>query len=392
MKKVLILGGSQLQLPMIKKAKELNYIVGVVDYDKNAVGKKYADFFYEVSTNDIDSVKKIAKEFNPDGITTLATDMPVRTIASVSKYLNKNNSIKTETSVKCTDKFQMIESFHENKVPSPWFFKVSEKDYKNNQYEFPCIVKPIDSSGSKGVNLVHHFNDLEDAIKYATKYSKLSEVIIEEYLIGPEVSVEIIVDNNEVNVINITNKTTTGEPNFVELMHMQPAQLSKENIIKVKETAIKAVKAVGINFGPAHVEMIITKDGPKLVELGARLGGDFITTHLIKYSTGIDLVEATLRQSCGESIDIVKKIDKVSVIKFFHPTKIGILENIQVPKDIYDEKGVKDVFIFKKSGCKIEKLENSNNRLGAVISQSDSYSEAIKICEDAISKIKISVK
>ena len=137
-----------------------------------------------------------------------------------------------------------------------------------------------------------------------------------------------MVIDGEPHVLQITDKLTTGAPHFVEMGHSQPTRQCAENQKQIRDLAIRACKAVGINIGPAHVEMILTKDGPKMVELGARMGGDCITTHLVPLSTGIDMVGATIDAACGKKPDITKKINKGSAIRYFNTTA-GYLRSIE---------------------------------------------------------------
>ena len=123
MKKLLIIGASILQLPAIKKAKEMGLYVAVLDFNPNAVGISYADKYFNASTMDENAVLEVAKEFKPDGIMTLATDMPMRGVAKVSDALGLH-SISYETAVKATDKYDMIKAFEEHNVPAPWFYLI----------------------------------------------------------------------------------------------------------------------------------------------------------------------------------------------------------------------------------------------------------------------------
>ncbi|MFS1350589.1 ATP-grasp domain-containing protein [Enterococcus faecium] len=136
--------------------------------------------------------------------------------------------------------------------------------------------------------------------------SKSQKIIIEEFLIGEELSVEIFCSNGEPQVIQITDKKTTGAPHFVELEHNEPADLDTKDESEVVNLAKSAVLSCGIDQGAAHVEIMLTKDGPKLIELGARLGGDFITTDLVPLSTGVNLVKNVLLHSLGEKTNLKK--------------------------------------------------------------------------------------
>src|SRR5699024_6969030 len=129
-------------------------------------------------------------------------------------------------------------------------------------------------------------------------------VLIQEYLIGDEVSVEVIVDKNEIHILTITDKITTGAPHFVELGHSQPSILDDIIKNKISNVAKNAIKSLGINTGPVHVEIMVTDSGPKIIELGARMGGDFISTHLVPNSTGIDYMKNVVKLACSDDINL----------------------------------------------------------------------------------------
>lgn len=393
MKKILIIGASILQLPAIKKAKELGFYVGVADYDPNAVGIQFADEYFNVSTIDIDGVTKVAKEFDPDGIMTLATDMPMRSVSAAAKECGLCG-ISMDTAVKSTDKGEMIKAFEANAVEHPWYYIADNEESFNalkNDISFPCIMKPTDSSGSRGVVLVHDIAQLEREYSYTRDNSRGGGVIIEEYMVGSEVSVEVIAIDGEPHVLQVTDKITTGAPHFVEMGHTQPSRLGDENIAKIKDLAIRAVKAVGIKDGPSHVEIMLTKEGPKMVELGARMGGDCITTHLVPLSTGIDMIEATIRIACGEKPDIAPRFNKASAIRYFE-TAHGTIESIDGADKALKIPGVKEIAFVKKVGDTVGGINSSTDRVGFVIAQADTADDASAVCQRAIDAVSISVK
>ena len=393
MKKLLIIGASILQLPAIKRAKELGYYVAVIDYDPNAIGIPFADEYFNVSTIDVEGVVKAAEGFKPDGIMTLATDMPMRSIAAACEKLGLPG-ISFDTAVKSTDKGEMIKAFEQNNVEHPWYHIVSSVDELNSKTEkitYPCISKPTDNSGSRGVMLIHNEQELRDAVKYSSSNGRSGSVIVEEYMRGPEVSVEIIIVDGEPYVLQVTDKLTTGAPHFVEMGHSQPSRLGEENLTKIRDLAKRAVRAVGIKSGPAHVEIILTKDGPKMVELGARMGGDCITTHLVPLSTGIDMIEATIKIACGEKPDINPKFEKASAIRFLD-APFGTITAIDGIEDAEKTDGVHEISLTKHIGDKVGEIGSSTDRVGFVIAQADTVAEAVSICERALERMTVSVK
>lgn len=316
MKKIMILGASILQLPAIEQAKKMGIEVIAVDMNPDAIGFEVEGVTKEViSTIDIEKVLLAAKSHKIDGIMTLASDMPMRTVAVVAKEMGLVG-ISEETALKATNKAMMRETLKEKGVPIPEFFRISGKDeylkavdyFKNKQIK--CIVKPADNSGSRGVDLLSDFTNNENinkAFEYSKQYSRSGEIVVEEYMEGPEVSVETLSVNGVCHVVQITDKLTTGAPYFVEMGHNEPSILKQDIQENIAQIACDAVNAIGIQNGPSHTEIKVTKDGPKVVELGARLGGDNITTHLVPLSTGVNLVECCIHVALGETPDFNSK-------------------------------------------------------------------------------------
>lgn len=393
MKKILILGASILQLPAIIKAKERGFYVGVADYNPKAVGIEYADEFFNTSTIDIDAVTAVAKRFRPDGIMTLATDMPMRSVAAAAAALGLPG-ISPETAIRATDKGEMIKAFKKHKVESPWYTIINHPDELGTigeQLTFPCIMKPTDNAGSRGVILINNPEELLEAYRYSSAQSRSGTVIAEEYMRGDEVSVEIMVVEGTVTVLAVTDKRTTGAPHFVEMGHSQPSILKAEAVESIKDLAVRAVKAIGIDCGPAHVEIMLTADGPKMIELGARMGGDCITTHLVPLSTGIDMVAATIELLTGGQPDIEPRWSRGSAIRYLTVPR-GRIKNIEGIDIAESVDGVKDIVILKKAGEETASIDNSADRVGYVIATGKNANEAVERCNEAMGLVRITLR
>ena len=390
MKKLLIIGASILQLPAIQKAKEMGLEVAVADYDPDAVGIPYADRYFNASTIDVDTICRVAQEYRPDGIMTLATDMPMRSVAAATSLLGLPG-ISMDTAIKATDKGEMIKAFKAHGVESPWYYIIkNEEELKvtKRDFTYPCIMKPTDNAGSRGVTLLRSKEDLQDAYAYSRKQSRGGEVIVEEFLQGQEVSVEIMVVDEEPHVLAVTDKLTTGAPHFVEMGHCQPSQLPESDVEKIKDLAKRAVRAVGINCGPAHVEIMNTENGPKMIELGARMGGDCITTHLVPLSTGIDMVRATIDVSLGSYPDIEPKWEKGSAIRYFKSYTDKLSDKKWLAK-VSGRLGVKELIVQKREDGISKEIQSSLDRVGYVISCADNVENAIKICKEIIGEVTL---
>lgn len=397
MKKIMILGASILQLPAIEKAKEMGLEVIAVDMNPQAVGFSVDGVVKEViSTIDTPAILEAAKRLKIDGIMTLASDMPMQSVAAVCEALGLVG-VSKETALKATNKAFMRDALREHDVPVPMYFRVKTKEdfldavRKIRTQGYKCIVKPADNSGSRGVDLLKEDSDLDKAYEYSKQYSRGGELVVEEYMEGSEVSVETLAVDGDVHVIQITDKITTGAPYFVEMGHTQPSRLAKDVRERIADVAISANKAIGIENGPSHTEIKVTKDGPKIVELGARLGGDCITTHLVPLSTGVNMVECSIKIALGEKPDIEPKWSKGSAIRYLH-TDVGLIQQISGVEDAKKVHGVRQISIIHGIGDNAKEVRSSVDRVGFVISQGDSSEEAIQSCNNAIGKIMISVK
>lgn len=399
MKKLMILGASILQLPAIKKAQELGYQVVVVDMNPDAIGFKEEGISKEViSTIDIPLVAEAAKRHKINGIMTLASDMPMRTVATVAKEMNLVG-ISEETALWATNKAKMREVLKKDNVPVPMFFEVdNEKEcldavYQVKEAGYKCIIKPVDNSGSRGISLLSNYNEatIVRAFNYSREYSRSGSLMVEEFMEGPEVSVETLSINGKCHVIQITDKLTTGAPYFVEMGHSQPSQLSENIKQKICEIAIAANKAIGIENGPSHTEIKVTKDGPKIVELGARLGGDNITTHLVPLSTGVDMVECCIKIALGEKVDINAKYQKASAIKYLKTEK-GIIRSIEGLEKARNIEGVQQLDMVYGVGDEVGEIKSSIDRVGFVIAQAEDIEKAKRCCDRALDKIDIRVE
>ena len=398
MKKIMILGASILQLPAIQKAKEMGLEVIAVDMNPEAVGFQVEGIQKEViSTIDTPAVISAAKKHQINGIMTLASDMPMRTVAAVAEEMNLVG-MGYDTAIRATNKAEMRMALEGNNVPVPMFYKINTKEEfyaavkKIKNVGYRCIVKPADNSGSRGIDLLSDYekDTIDRAYEYSKKSSRSGDLMVEEYMEGPEVSVETLSISGKCYVIQITDKVTTGAPYFVEMGHSQPSQLSEDVKKEISKVAIAANKAIGIKDGPSHTEIKVTKDGPKIVEVGARLGGDNITTHLTPLSTGVDMVECCINIALGVPIDIKKKYDKGAAIRYFS-TESGVIKKIDGIEKVKEIPEVKEISFVYNIGDTIGTIRSSVDRIGFIISQDNTVEDAIKVCMTAIEKVDINV-
>lgn len=300
MKKLAIIGASYLQMPLVLKAKEMGVESICFAWEEGAVCKDVCDRFYPVSTVDKDAILKICQEIKIDGITTIASDVAVLTVNYVAEKMGLigNPDKFSETA---TNKYLMRQCFMEHDVPSPKFCLTDGTiPAIANTFRYPVIVKPTDRSGSRGVEKVEEESELQAAIVRACNESFQKKAVIEEFVKGREISVESNSYKGKHYVLQITDKVTTEAPFFVELEHHQPSSLPDDIKKRVKDIVLNALDALHIQYGASHAELKITKDGNiRVIEIGARMGGDFIGSDLVRLSTGYDFLKGVIEVALG---------------------------------------------------------------------------------------------
>ena len=335
MKRLAIIGASYLQLPIVQKAKEMGIETHCFAWADGAVCKDVADYFYPISILDKEEILEICQQVKIDGITTIASDAAVPTVCFIAGKMGLTGNAFEDAFV-ATDKYQMRKRFAEFSVSSPKFV-IADEDYSIVGFRFPLIVKPTDRSGSRGVMKIENSADLQEAVERAQSESFTHHAIVEEYVSGSEVSVESISWKGKHYILAITDKVTTEEPYFVELEHHQPSLLSADIQQKIKTETLKALTSLNISYGASHSEFKITKDGEVFaIEVGARMGGDFIGSNLVKLSTGYDFVKGVVDISLGHFEEPILKQNSYSGVYFLCKETEYLLPIIQ-NKGIYNE-------------------------------------------------------
>lgn len=380
MKKILILGGSENQLPLIKSAKELGYQVILCDYSDNAIGKKYADIFYCVSTLDKEAVLKVAEKEKIDGITTNSEPaMPV--VAYVGNELGlPSNPYESIITLSRKDLFRNF--LRDNGFNCPQVYTTDNiRDALDNIYrfKFPLIVKPIDSSGSRGVKRINSVNEFKNGFETAKSFSKSNQVIIEEfiershdYMIGGD----IFVLNGKVifwGLMNSMRDITVNE--FVPVGTSFPTFVNYEQLKTIKNAINKIIELLKIEFGPFNLELMFNKDNQLyIIEMNPRNGGNKIP-EILKIATGVDLMRLTVEASLGiKDIKLTNYFEEKYVSTYvLHTDKDGILKNIYYSDEIRNN--IIDIKMNKKIGDNVEKFDNADKLIGIVFMQFNSLVE-----------------
>ncbi|MCR5835736.1 MAG: ATP-grasp domain-containing protein [Lachnospiraceae bacterium] len=302
MKKIAIIGASELQNPLILKAKEMGYETHVFAWECGDIGEKTADYFYPISITEKEKILEKCKKINVDAVCTIASDLGNVVAGFVARQMglpaNSEYCIKVSS-----NKYEMRKAFVEHNIAVPRFVEITNNDSLDllGEIQYPVIVKPTDRSGSRGITKLDSPKGLDDAVKKAIELSFEKKAIVEEYIDGNEYSMECISFEGEHKMLAVTKKYTTGAPHFIETGHMEPSDLNEQTIEKAKEEISKALDALDIQMGVSHSEFKVDNEGNiKIIEIGSRMGGDCIGSDLVRLSTGYDCTKMAIQTALGE--------------------------------------------------------------------------------------------
>lgn len=311
-KKLMILGTNEYQNPIILRAKELGYETHVYGLQRGEIGEKTADYFHAVDVCDLEKMWEEVEKLNPCGIVSICSELVLHTM----NYLLRRRGIPCNsewTENISTDKYLMRKAMKDAGVDSPNFMLIKEnmdieEIYKaTTTFTYPLICKPVDLSSSRGVYKIESREELKTALNYALKWSNKKEVILEEFIEGPEYSGESIAFEGKYKLLAVTEKHTTGAPHFVETGHRQPARLESGMYEKIEKTLYNAFRAMKIEYGAIHPEFRITHDGKiYFMEIATRMGGDCIGTDLTPLSSGYDFMGMVINICQGKAPDFTK--------------------------------------------------------------------------------------
>lgn len=390
MKKILIIGAGFLQTFVIKKAKELGYYVLCVDGNLKAEGYKYADEYETINITDKEACLLYAQNKQIDGVMTAATDYGVLTASYIAEKLNlRGNAMESSLLIK--NKYQVRRRLFEAKADDTEqayeISDITQVDGIKDIIRYPVMVKPCDGSGSRGASKVERADELGGAIQYAINGSLTRKAVVESFIKGNEYGVESFVCNGEIYVMGVMKKKMTKPPYYAELGHQIPSEFSKEFEEKIKNSVKKAIQALGVTFGAVNMDLLITSEGKiHIVDVGARMGGNLIGSHIIQAGTGIDYLENLIKATVGDPIDMQRKSTPKAVVTrllALTPGKICELPNFE---DIEKKYSVTIVHHLKV-GETIREYHTNLDGCGYVVAIAEDIAEASHLAETALMKI-----
>ena len=316
MKKLLMLGGGFLQTYVIKEAKKCGYYVLVLDGDPNAMGYAYADEHAVINIVDEEACLAYAREKQVDGVLTAATDFSVLTMSHIAEAMGLPG-INYRSAKIIKNKAEVRKVLFEAKADDTGYSyeigSLEEAEKVLGEITFPRMVKPVDGSGSRGASRVDRAEDFVKACEFAMSGSITHRAVAEPFVDGKEYGVESFVNQGEIHVLGVMQKDMTLPPYYAELGHAIPSGLPYALEEKVKSCVRTAIKALGVNHGSVNMDLLINGDEVHIVDIGARMGGNLIGSHIIPRGTGINYMANMIRAAVGDPADFRPVMDAAPV-------------------------------------------------------------------------------
>lgn len=399
MKKILLLGGSKQQVVAIECAKQNDYYTILCDYLEDNPGQDYADKFYLASTTDKEKILEIAKKEKIDGIVAYASDPAAPTAAYVAEKLglptNPYESVKILTNKDLFRKF-----LEENNFKTPrakGFGSIEEARKEIINFKLPIIIKPVDSSGSKGVAKIEKVEELDFLAKEALKYSLTKKFIIEEFveMYGYQIAGDgFVVDGKLIFRCFANDHFDSKSINpFVPISASFPYNMPNEIHEKIHLEIQRALSLLNMKMGAYNFDIRIDNEmNVYLMEIGPRNGGNFIP-QIIKYATGVDMIESTIKQAVGEEIKEMKVENYNGCYSYYaiHSSKSGILKEIKIQEKI-KLRNILESHLNYKVGDKIPAFIGANGCLGILLMKFESLDEMLDLMDNAEKWIEVVVK
>jgi len=398
-KRILILGAGVLQGPALRIAGEMGLETIAVDADSEAFCVSLADRFEKIDLKDREGIEKLARSLMEQGglagVMTAGTDFSA-SVAWVAEKL-RLPGISFEAALDASDKERMRKRFKEAGVPSPEFIVINGRSGEAGEapalpFSWPVVVKPVDNMGARGCRRVGSAEELKTAVAEAMAFSRSGRVIVEEYMEGPEFSVDALIYRGEITICGFADRHIFFPPYFIEMGHTIPSSIDPAVMRPLIETFNRGVKALGITDGAAKGDVKLTSRGPMIGEIAARLSGGYMSGWTFPYSSGVLPTRGAIEIAIGEKPGgLENKWNWTSAERAFIsiPGEVLSVQGIETAKVM---PWVRDVFSRVKSGMAVTFPENNVTKCGNIISAAPDRETAVNSAENAARSVLIRLK
>ena len=389
--KALVLAGGFPQIALLNELKSRGYETVLADYYAEPVAKPYADKFYQVSTLDIEAITKVAKDEQVDFLITVCTDQALLTVAKVSEDLGLPCYIDYKTALNVTNKQYMKKVFVENNISTAKHVIMATLDTdKIKDMQFPLIVKPVDCNSSKGVKKVGNIRELQKAFDDAVGFSRTNTAIVEEFIEGEELSVDVYVENGKANILSVSSlDKIANNDKFVIFRGRYSEDVYNKVHDLVRGIAQQIADAFNIKNSPMLIQLITDGKRAFVLEFSARTGGG-VKFMLIKKASGFDVISAVVDLTLGKlpHVEKIKPENKFIYNEFIYCNP-GIFDRLEGFGELKEAGVISEYCLFKWRGAEFDAIENSGDRVAGFTIQADTYDDLKAKHIKAVNSMKV---
>ena len=391
MKKILVIGGGTYQIPLIQRIVELGYAAYCVDKNPKAPGFAYATEHRIIDVMDKDACLHYAQQIGIDAVMTYGATLTLPTVAYIGKELSLP-ALPMETAAISVNKYQIKKRLAENgcHIKGSFFVLHSVDEAKDVEFALPCVCKPSDGSGSKGVSFAYNQEDVLPAVQYAFDGARYGEVYVESLVKGEEYSVEAFVANQEIYVYAVVKTTFERQKDgSISYGHRTPSGLPQDQENKIVLEVEKAIRALDITIGSVNFDVILCEEdgNPYIIDCGIRIGQNLIASHMVPFSRGVSELDNTIQLALGQPVDAKPKFRKAIATRLLI-YKPGVITEIKPMNDVIGQNGVLAVVMRKGVGDRQNEYREKSDTCGWVVVSGLTPEEAEQKAEKAKSKLE----
>lgn len=396
-KKLMILGGSRYALPVIEAAHRLGLYVITCDYLPDNYAHRFSDEYCNVSIIDQEATLEAARRLEIDGIVSFACDPGVLTAAYVAEKMGLPNVGPYESVCILQNKGRFRRFLAENGFTVPTARQYVQGDTVDpSPFHWPVIVKPTDSAGSKGVTKVERPEDLPAAIRHALDFSHCGEFIVEDFITqkGFSSDTDCFSVNGELRFVSFNNQRF--DPNcenpYAPAGFSWPSSMSREHQEELKNELQRLLHLLGMRTALYNIECREGTDGKAyLMEVSPRGGGNRLA-ECLRYATGVDLIEAVVRDAVGLPLnDVAQKPYRGHFAEvILHSEKPGTFERLETAPSIEGNIVERDLWVAP--GDKVGGFSAANESLGTLILHFENEERLAEVMTNLQEYVRICVK
>lgn len=389
--KALVVAGGLAQIELINQLKERGITTVLIDGNPNALARPYADKFYQMAIFDIEAVKNLAVEEEVDFLITCCADQVLLVVAQVSELLGLPCYIDYQTGQNVSDKKYMKKIFHENNIPTSRHVEMTELDWECiKELQYPLVVKPVDAYSSRGVRKAQNPEELELYFGEAAQISRAGGVIVEEFVSGTEISVDVYVEDGVAKVLCVSNSEKIADADrFIIFRGRYPVAASPEIMEQIRVVAQQIADAFQLKDAPMLIQMINTGERVSVLEFCARTGGN-MKYLLIKRSCGFDVIKAVIDLAVGEKPHVeLREPESKYIVNDFIYCKPGVFDRFEGVEQMLEQGMITDFRPLRPRGFQVFGVRSSSDRIAGFTVQADTLEEFNRKHRAAVDNLKV---